>query len=234
MTVLLEIAGLTAGFGGHEVLRGIDLAVAEGQVLALMGRNGAGKTTLMRRLMGLIKPGAGMIRYRGQDMTKAPTHLLARAGIGYVPQGRMIFDDVTVADNLRLGHLGHDIEAPDEILFDWFPILAERRDQRAGTLSGGEQQMLAIARALASRPKLLLLDEPSEGIQPSLVHEIGERLKAISKTMGLAMLVVEQNVDLVQTIADHVAFMDRGRIAEACTPDAATRANGPLIRYLAL
>jgi ABC-type branched-subunit amino acid transport system ATPase component len=154
--------------------------------------------------------------------------------MGYVAQGREIFDDLSVADNLRLSLLGCDRSAPPAALLDWFPILAERADQRAGTLSGGEQQMLAIARALAPGPKLLLLDEPSEGIQPSLVHAIGEQLGAIVRQTGLTLLLVEQNVDLVTTLAHRVAFLERGRIALTCPIADLAAEDGPLLRYLSL
>jgi ABC-type branched-subunit amino acid transport system ATPase component len=184
--------------------------------------------------MGLLPARAGTIRFDGADITRLATHQIVRAGLGYVAQGREIFDGFSVADNLRLSLLGCErTNAPAE-LFAWFPILAERQDQRAGTLSGGEQQMLAIARALAPGPRLLLLDEPSEGIQPSLVHAIGEQLGAIVKETGLTLLLVEQNVDLVTTVADRALFMDRGRIVEACAVADLTAADGPLARHLSL
>jgi ABC-type branched-subunit amino acid transport system ATPase component len=232
--MMLAIAGLTCGYGDSQVLHGVDLEVAAGEVLALMGRNGMGKTTLLRRCMGLLPARAGSIRFAGLDITSLATHRIARAGLGYVAQGREIFDDLSIADNLRLSLLGCARGAPTAALLDWFPILAERSDQRAGTLSGGEQQMLAIARALAPGPKLLLLDEPSEGIQPSLVHAIGEQLGAIVRATGLTLLLVEQNVDLVSTLADRVAFMDRGRIVETCPVAELAAADGPLARHLSL
>ncbi|MEM7023403.1 MAG: ATP-binding cassette domain-containing protein, partial [Pseudomonadota bacterium] len=170
----------------------------------------------------------------GAEISQMPTHLIARAGLGYVPQGREVFDDFSVADNLRLSLLGTSQATPPDRLFAWFPLLAERRNQRAGTLSGGEQQMLAIARALAPGPSMLLLDEPSEGIQPSLVHAIGEQLAVIVRETGLTLLLVEQNVDLVTTLADRVAFMSRGRIVESCPLAGLSEADGPLIRHLSL
>ena len=176
---MLAIEGLTGGYGDSHMLHGVDLTVAAGEVVGLMGRNGVGKTTLLRRCMGLLPARAGSVHFDGVAITRVPTHQIVRAGLGYVPQGREIFDDFSVAENLRLSLLGCAQANLPAALFTWFPILAARRNQRAGTLSGGEQQMLAIARALASGPKLLLLDEPSEGIQPSLVHAIGEQLSAI-------------------------------------------------------
>jgi ABC-type branched-subunit amino acid transport system ATPase component len=183
--------------------------------------------------MGLLPARGGSICFDGADITRLATHRIVRAGMGYVAQGREVFDDFSVADNLRLSLLGCAQTMP-EALLDWFPLLAERRDQRAGTLSGGEQQMLAIARALAPGPRLLLLDEPSEGIQPSLVHAIGKQLGAIVKETGLTVLLVEQNVDLVTTVADRALFMDRGRIVEACAVADLTAADGPLARHLSL
>jgi ABC-type branched-subunit amino acid transport system ATPase component len=231
---LLEVAGLIAGHGDGSVLQGVDLTVARGEVLGLMGRNGMGKTTLLRRLVGLLPPRAGRIALDGEDVSAWPSHRLARAGLGYVAQGRELFDELTVEQNLRLGGLGRGRSRVDERVHAWFPILAERRRQRAGTLSGGEQQMLAIARALAAAPKLLLLDEPSEGVQPSVVQEIAFRLGEIAAATGLTVLLVEQNVDLVTTLADRVAFMDRGRIVETCAVGALAVADGPLQRHLGL
>jgi urea ABC transporter ATP-binding protein UrtE len=231
--MMLKVESLTCGYGDSRVLHGVDLEVAAGEVVALMGRNGMGKTTLLRRCMGLLPARAGTIRFDGADITHLATHRIVRAGLGYVAQGREIFEDLSVADNLRLSLLGAKGAAPATVL-DWFPVLAERSEQRAGTLSGGEQQMLAIARALAPGPRLLLLDEPSEGIQPSLVHAIGEQLGAIVREAGLTLLLVEQNVDLVTTLANRVAFMDRGRIVETCPVAGLAVAEGPLVRHLSL
>jgi urea ABC transporter ATP-binding protein UrtE len=232
--MMLAIEGLTCGYGDSRVLHGIDLEVAAGEVVALMGRNGMGKTTLLRRCMGLLPARGGTVRLDGAEITHLATHQIVRAGMGYVAQGREIFDDLSVADNLRLSLLGCARSAPPAALLEWFPILAERSDQRAGTLSGGEQQMLAIARALAPEPRLLLLDEPSEGIQPSLVHAIGEQLGAIVRETGLTLLLVEQNVDLVTTLAHRVAFLERGRIALTCPIADLAAEGGPLVRYLSL
>jgi urea ABC transporter ATP-binding protein UrtE len=232
--MMLAIKGLSSGYGDSQVLHGVDLEVAAGEVVALMGRNGMGKTTLLRRCMGLLPARAGAIRFDGADITHLATHRIVRAGVGYVAQGREIFDDLSVSDNLRLSLLGCARTAVPAALHDWFPILAERSDRRAGTLSGGEQQMLAIARALAAKPKLLLLDEPSEGIQPSLVHAIGEQLGGIVKATGLTLLLVEQNVDLVTTLAGRVVFMDRGRIVETCAVADLAVEGGPLARHLSL
>lgn len=216
---MLAVEGLHASYGGSLILQGVDLSVREGEIKAIMGRNGMGKTTLMKTIMGLVVPQSGRIMLKGQPMHSLRTHEIAASGISYVPQGREIFDDFSVKENLRLGTLRNPRgkrEIPKEI-FDYFPILAERENQRAGSFSGGEQQMLAIARALVSHPKLLLLDEPSEGIQPSIVDQICEILKKIKFETGLTILVVEQNVDMILDITDSCAFMERGRIVETCS-----------------
>jgi branched-chain amino acid transport system ATP-binding protein/urea transport system ATP-binding protein len=215
---MLRVQGLHAGYGASEVLHGVDLTVEQGGVTALMGRNGMGKTTLLRTIIGQLNSRLGTVTFKGQPITGWPTHRIARLGLGYVPQGREVFDDFTVEENLRLGLLGHGkgASAVPERLYQWFPILEERRRQKAGTFSGGQQQMLAIARALAAEPDMLLLDEPTEGIQPSIVHEIGETIARIASDTSLTVLVVEQNVDLVLTVAQSVAFMDNGVIVEHC------------------
>ncbi len=233
---MLEIAEVHAGYGASAVLHGVDLAVEGGQVMALMGRNGMGKTTLMRVVVGQLPARRGTVRFKGRDITRTPTHRIARAGLAYVPQGREVFDDFTVEENLRLSLLGHGRgrgPVPARI-YEWFPILDERRRQKAGTLSGGQQQMLAIGRALAADPDLLLLDEPTEGIQPSIVHEIGETLARIAGETGLTILVVEQNVDLVLTVAARVAFMDNGRIVESCLPADIAADEAVLARHLSI
>ncbi len=209
MTPLLEIDELVAGYGEGRVLDGLSLRLGAGGTLALLGRNGAGKSTLLRTLMGVLRPRAGRIRFAGRRIDGREPHEIARTGIGYVPQGREIFADFTVLENLRLG----DLRARDfDELFALFPVLAERRDSPAGTLSGGQQQQLAIARALVRRPRLLLLDEPSEGVQPSIVKEIGTRLREIVRTRGTALLLVEQNVEMALDLCDRVAFVEGGRI----------------------
>lgn len=214
--MMLSIKDLHAAYGGSRVLHGVNLDIAQGEVKALMGRNGMGKTTLMRAIMGLLKPSQGRIVFNGEPIQALQTHQIAGAGIGYVPQGREIFGDFTVAENLRLGALKfdrHSRNIPKEI-FEYFPILAERRNQLAGSFSGGEQQMLAIARALVGRPTLLLLDEPSEGIQPSIVDEIGRILLKINEESGLTILIVEQNVDMILDMAQSSAFMEKGQIVQ--------------------
>ena len=231
--MLLQARGLEAGYGAGAVLRGVDLELAEGRTLALLGRNGMGKTTLLRTLMGLLAPRRGSVRLDGREIAGEPAQRIARLGVAYAPQGREIFGGFTVDENLRLGLIGRDADegalAP---LFAWFPALAERRGQRAGSLSGGEQQMLCLARALAGRPRLLLADEPTEGVQPSMVEQIGATLGRIVRESGLALLLVEQNLDLALGLADEVAFMTGGRIVERLPAAAADEA--ALARHLLL
>ena len=234
--MILSVEGLTSGYGGSMVLKGLSLEVAEGEVVGLLGRNGMGKTTFMKTLMGLLPAAGGRIAFRGQDITRRKPYEIARMGLAYVPQGREVFADFTVAENLRLSLLGQPDSpgALPEILFQHFPILAERATQRAGTLSGGQQQQLAIARALASAPSLLLLDEPSEGIQPSIVEEITVSLKAIAAEQGLTILLVEQNLQMVFDSTSRCAFIENGRVAEL-QPTAVLRSDDSLLhRYLAI
>jgi urea ABC transporter ATP-binding protein UrtE len=214
---MLVIRGLVAGYADAGiVLEGVDLEVGAGESVALMGRNGMGKTTLLRAIMGHVRPIAGRVTFDGRDLTGRPPFVVSNAGIAYVPQGREIFTDFTVEENLLLGLLGKKGGAgrvPDAI-YRRFPILAERRGQRAGTMSGGEQQQLAIARAIISRPRLLLLDEPAEGVQPSLVTSIAATVSAISRDEGMSVLLVEQNLDLVLTLTTRCLFVENGRIVD--------------------
>jgi urea transport system ATP-binding protein len=210
--MLLQITDLDVYRGPNHVLHGINLTVKEGQVAALLGRNGMGKTTLLRSIMGLTPPRAGQIRFVDKDITRLPAHRIAQAGVGYVPQGREIFAFHSVAENLRLGRSGlRDKGIPEEI-YDYFAILKERAAQRGGTLSGGEQQMLAIGRALARRPKLLLLDEPSEGIQPSIVELICQIMIRINREQDMTVLLVEQNVDFAFGMAHYCYILEKGEI----------------------
>lgn len=216
---MLSVEALHASYGGSMVLHGVDLDVTRGEIRALMGRNGMGKTTLLRTIMGLLPVRSGRISFDGEAIQGLRTHEVAVRGLGYVPQGREIFGDFTVWENLQLSRLKlprAERKIPKEI-FEYFPILAIRKNQKAGSFSGGEQQMLAIARALATQPKMLLLDEPSEGIQPSIVDQISEILKRINEDKGLTILIVEQNVDMVMETAMNCAFMEKGRIVETCS-----------------
>lgn len=233
---MLSIAGLRAGYRGGLVLNGVELEVPEGRVTALLGRNGMGKTTLLRALMGLLPASAGSVRFAGRDIIGLKPYQIANRGLAYVPQGREVFADFTVEENLLLGLLGRS-GAPREVparVFDSFPALAGLRRQKAGTLSGGQQQQLAIARALVAEPKLLLLDEPSEGIQPSIVQEIAETLSQTVEERGLSILLVEQNVDLVFDLAADCAFIEEGQIVARHSVADVRRDPAILQRYLAL
>jgi urea ABC transporter ATP-binding protein UrtE len=217
--MMLVIEDLQASYGGSRILQGINLSIQQGEIKALMGRNGMGKTTLLKTIMGLLIPHCGSIIFKGKHIEGRATHEIAAHGISYVPQGREIFKDFTVWDNLRLGtlrNLRHQRDIPRDV-FEFFPILYERRNQRAGSFSGGEQQMLAIARALVGRPKLLLLDEPSEGVQPSIVDQISEILKKINTDTGLTILIVEQNVDMIKDVATSCVFIERGLMVRECS-----------------
>lgn len=206
---LLELSGVLAGYGGGTVLHGLDLAVGPGEAVSVLGRNGVGKTTMMRTVMGLLRPRAGSIRFAGVRIDGRPPFAVSRAGIAYVPQGREVFGDLTVEENLILGDLG---ARSAERAYAVFPGLAARRREIAGRLSGGQQQQLAIGRALMARPRLLLLDEPSEGLQPSAVLEIADALAAVAAAEQMALLLVEQNIDLAVRLTTRAVFVDRGRI----------------------
>jgi branched-chain amino acid transport system ATP-binding protein len=216
---LLELAGVHGGYGQVKVLHGVDLRVAEGEVVVILGANGAGKTTTLRAICGMLAA-TGAIRFAGEQILGRPTERIVRLGMAQVPQGRGTFVDLTVEDNLRLGayirndrDVGRDIEE----WFGVFPRLGERRHQVAGSMSGGEQQMLAIARALMSNPRLLLLDEPSLGLAPKVTQELFDRLGEINDARGTTMLVVEQNANLALGIADRGYVLETGRIVESGT-----------------
>lgn len=212
---MLVVEGLVAGYhAGAPVLAGVDLQLAPGRVLAVMGRNGAGKTTLLRAVTGLARREAGTIRLDGAPITGWRTDRIARAGIGLVPQGGGVFPGLTVEENLRLGGVGHRRSVPPAALYARFPVLAERRDRDASSLSGGERRQLAIARALAARPRFLLLDEPSEGIQPSLVEALGETLAELVAEDGIGLLLVEQSLELAARLADECLILEDGRVVE--------------------
>ena len=217
----LQILGLRGGYGGKPVLQGIDLEVGRGEIVAVIGRNGVGKTTLMRALMGLLPATAGTVRMADADVTRMGAHRRARLGIGYIPQGRDVFPRMTVAENLAVGEtLCRAGAAPDyDRVYDAFPVLKERARQRAGTLSGGQQQQLAIGRVLVGRPDIILLDEPSEGIQPSIVQDIARTVRDLNRALGLTVLFVEQNLDMIMSLARHCYVMDKGRITASLTVD---------------
>ncbi|WP_424018214.1 ABC transporter ATP-binding protein [Halorientalis pallida] len=213
---MLELDGVRAGYDSTPILRNVDLSVEEGEIVGVMGKNGVGKTTLVKTVMGLVEPDEGTVRFDGRDVTETPPHERARSGMGYIPQGREIFPDLTVEQNLRMGESINEGSSDllYEDVFDYFPILDERRDQNGGTMSGGQQQMLAIARALVANPDLLLLDEPSEGIQPSIVAQISEDMRAINEDLGTTILFVEQNLSVIRDMADRCYAMERGTIVD--------------------
>jgi len=212
--MLLEVKNLRAGYGPTQVLFGLDFAVAEGGVTALLGANGAGKTTTLRAVSGLIRP-EGEVLLSGQRVSGLMTESIARLGVAHVPDGRGTFMELTVEENFRLGAYTRrdpDVAADFARMWEWFPRLKQRWRQQAGTLSGGEQQMLAIARALLLRPKLLLLDEPSFGLAPLIVQDIFTILRRIREESGVGILLVEQNANLALDLADHAYLLETGRI----------------------
>lgn len=211
--IMLGIEAIDAGYGPVKVLDALTLAVPPAGVMCLMGRNGAGKTTLMRAIMGLVPVTAGRITLDGKVISNIPAHMIPREGIGYVPQGRRLFTDLTVAENLEVGLIARN-RAPRvrERVLALFPRLRERLGQVSSTLSGGEQQMLAVARALCLEPKLLLLDEPTEGLQPSMVALIRDTIGQL-RASGVATILVEQRVDVALSVADRIAFVAGGTVA---------------------
>ena len=212
---MLEIADVRAGYGATTVLRGFDLTVGDREIITVLGRNGAGKTTLLRAIMGLVQLQSGSMRFEGQDISRLRTHERAQRGIAYVPQGRLVFPGLSVLDNLRAASYGTRQRNGSEALgrmFADFPVLAEKRRARAGSLSGGQQQMLALARALMTNPRLLLLDEPSEGIQPSIVDQIADTVLAIHEKRAISVVLVEQNLDFVARLATRAYVVDKGQV----------------------
>ncbi|MBU1360345.1 MAG: ABC transporter ATP-binding protein [Gammaproteobacteria bacterium] len=217
---VLEVSGLQASYGATPILQGVDLRVGKGEIVALIGRNGVGKTTTMRCLMGLLRTRAGSIRLLGSDIATLPSDARARRGVGYVPQGREVFPRMTVAENLMVGELvgGPKGKKQPELVYQYFPRLAERRNQLAGTMSGGEQQQLAIGRALIGNPALMLLDEPSEGIQPSIVQLICDVLRSIRRDLGTTIFFVEQNLDTILDVGERAYVMEKGRVVGHIEP----------------
>ncbi len=231
---MLELAGVTASYGGIVAVRDIDLTVAQGQAVAIIGANGAGKTTLLKTICGLVRARAGSIRLAGEVLTNRPTYEVARRGVLLVPEGRQILAPLTVEENLRLGNHAAarregTVEGDLDGVFALFPILAARRREIAGRLSGGQQQMLAIGRALMGRPRLLLLDEPSLGLGPAIVAEVFATLARLHAD-GLTLLLVEQNARRALDVTDHAYVMERGRIVHQ-GPSAELRDDPAVIRH---
>jgi urea transport system ATP-binding protein len=233
---MLELKNVTSGYGDALIINELSCQIVPGQVTAIMGRNGMGKTTLLKTVMGLIPCRSGEIIFENAVIQNLPTFQISRAHIGYVPQGREVFEQFSVMENLRLAALGSDKSNLDLLpqIFKWFPILEERASQKAGTFSGGQQQILAIARALMTGPKILLLDEPTEGIQPSIVHEIAVKLRQIANETGLTVVLVEQNVHMVKTMADQILFMENGQIRDQISIDQLTADDTLLHTYLSV
>jgi branched-chain amino acid transport system ATP-binding protein len=218
--MMLKVSELAAGYGRIPILSGITFSVGEGEFVGVLGHNGMGKTTLLKTLMGFLPATGGQVLFAGADLTKAEPYQRSRRGIGYVPQGREIFPQLTVLDNLRMGcaargDLDRDVIAP--ILED-FPRLKRLLDRPGGALSGGEQQLLAIARCLCGRPRLLLLDEPTEGIQPSIIDEIVDTLRRLREKIGLTIILVEQNLDFIAALSQRILIIQKGTITREVRP----------------
>lgn len=213
---ILQVSSLHAGYGSGDVLQNVNLDIRSGEIVATIGRNGVGKSTLMKTIMGLLSVRSGNIYYRGRQITDRPSRWRAHQGIGFVPQGREIFPELSVAENLMVGEqIGSSLTKRKlryDLVYEYFPILKDRREQRGGTLSGGQQQMLALGRALVGNPKLLLLDEPAVGIQPSIIQQIGKSLLKLNCEEDLTIFLVEQNIALIETVAQRAYSMDKGRI----------------------
>lgn len=213
---MLKVSDLSAGYGDIPVLHHLSMTIASGESLGILGHNGMGKTTFLRCLMGALRPSAGTVLLEGHDITQMPPHGRARLGVAYVPQGREIFSTLSARDNLRMGLVKTGRNSPDRLdaLLTDFPRLVPLLDRAGGSLSGGEQQLLALARALAGNPRILLLDEPTEGIQPSIIEEIAQTLTSLRDRLGLTIVLVEQNLDFIATVSQRVLVIKRGRLGE--------------------
>jgi urea transport system ATP-binding protein len=212
---MLRVEQLSVSYGETLILRDVDLEVGPGKVVCLMGRNGVGKTTVLRAVMGLLPVRGGRITFGGQDITRWPSDRRARAGLGYVPQGREIFPHLSVEENLRMALLGCERATSIDDALDLFPLLKRFLSRKGGVLSGGEQQMLAIGRALLTRPQLLMLDEPTEGIQPSIILEIEDAIRRIKTERGVTVLLVEQYLDFAERLADSYVILAKGTVVAA-------------------
>lgn len=215
---MLQLTSVSTAYGGAVVNRSISLEVKNGEILSVIGRNGVGKSTLARAIIGLQPILAGSIIFNGHEISRLDARRRAHLGIGYVPQGRGIFVDMTVEENLRMGRLIGPAPRSIDYAYEHFPILRERRKQLGGTLSGGQQQMLSIGRVLVGKPKMLLLDEPSDGIQPNVVEQIGELCRKLNSKEGLPVLLIEQNLDLIVACAHRCVVMEKGSITGVLSP----------------
>jgi len=229
---MLEVTDIHAAYGPVKTLYGVSLNVQAGEILCLLGRNGAGKSTIMKSIMGLLPVSQGSVSLEGENLSLLPPHMVPRRGIGYIPQGRRLFAELTVAENIEMGLMTRQ-QGPDtrEWVLDLFPRLRERLGQQAHTLSGGEQQMLATARALCLRPKVLLLDEPTEGLQPSMIAQIRDVIVKM-KEQGFAIVLVEHRIDTVLSISDRVTFVEGGKSVETMTVDALRKDRSIFHKYL--
>jgi urea transport system ATP-binding protein len=229
---MLAISDLHVAYGQSEVLHGLNVSVAQNEIVAIMGRNGMGKTTLMKSLMGIIPTKSGSVSMDGAELSSLKSYERVAKGIAYVPQGRMIFSTMTVKENIETGLVvSGETEVPGSI-YELFPVLLEMKNRRGGNLSGGQQQQLAIARALATKPKVLLLDEPTEGIQPSIIKDIGRAISYLRSLGTMAIVLVEQYLDFACELGDNFAVMDRGAVKYAC--DRSKLDPGEISRQMAL
>ncbi|MDU6725311.1 MAG: ABC transporter ATP-binding protein [Bradyrhizobium sp.] len=225
MTAILEVNALASGYGSSEVISNVGLTLAKAETLAIVGKNGMGKTSLLKAIMGFLPAWRGSVTLAGKDVTRVAPHLKRKMGLVYVPQEHALFQDLSVRYNLRLGLLSDkDIEALFEQVGSWFPVLTKRLNQRAGTLSGGEQKMLIVARALMAKPDVLLLDEVTEGLQPSVVDRLSEVLVRVRREIGTSMIVVEQHLPFALSISDRYLVFKRGEIVDAAVVDAGAAA----------
>jgi urea ABC transporter ATP-binding protein UrtE len=218
---MLEVRGLTAAYGRIPILHGIDLSVTEGEIVGILGHNGMGKTTFLKTLIGLLRPTGGSIELKGRNITRMAAFKRNLNGIGYVPQGRDIFPNLSVLDNLRIAMAMHKVDEEQvlEEMLDIFPRLKPLLDRAGRVLSGGEQQILALARCLCSSPSLLLLDEPTEGIQPSIIDEIIEILQGLGRSRNITIILVEQNLDFIASLSQRVHIIQRGQLVNEVSPD---------------
>ena len=214
---MLTIKGLNTHYGASHILQGVDLELGRGRIAAVLGRNGVGKTTTVKTVMGLVSPSSGSITLDGVEIAGFAPHKVARAGVAYVPEGRLIFPDLTVLENIRVAERNPAKAWPLLRLLELFPSLAERQSNRGSQLSGGEQQMLAIARALVSDPKVLLLDEPSQGLAPLVVRELARVIRLL-RDEGVTILLIEQNMKLAEVVADELHIMVKGRVVYSADP----------------
>jgi len=233
--MMLEVEQVNQYYGSSHTLRGVSLALDKGECLALLGRNGVGKTTLLKCLMGVLPVATGAVRFGGRDITRMAPHERARAGIAYVPQGREIFARLTVEENLLMGlatHTGRKAHTIKHEVYELFPVLKQMLGRRGGDLSGGQQQQLAIARALLAEPKLIILDEPTEGIQPSIIKDIGHVIRLLRERGDIAILLCEQYFDFAHELADRYTVLSRGEVVAAGRQD--TMGGDDVKRHLAV